>query len=405
MSYEKVSKYIILGAGPSGLAFAATLKRNGEDDFIIIDKEDSVGGLCRSIEVDGSPLDIGGGHFLDVNNKKVTDFLFSFHCKKEWNKFSRISKIETKYGVIDYPYESNIWQFPVDIQVEYLESISRSGSITNKSEPKVFSNWIQWKLGDKIANDYMLPYNKKIFSTDLDSLGTYWLHKLPNVSFKDVLRSCLDRKAFGSIPAHASFYYPKNGGYGVVWEKIGDYLKDNLFLNTSLQSLDINKLVVNNKFKAKYIINTIPWREVSKVSKISSDIDREIKTLTYSGIDVDYIANNEQSNAHWVYVPDENTTYHRKLIRSNFMENASGYWTETNSKRSIHNKENAKRFSNKYAYPINTINKPKSIRMILDYFSCNNIYGLGRWGKWEHTNSDVATSEAIDLASHFINKK
>jgi len=59
MSYEKVSKYIILGAGPSGLAFAATLKRNGEDDFIIIDKEDSVGGLCRSIEVDGSPLDIG----------------------------------------------------------------------------------------------------------------------------------------------------------------------------------------------------------------------------------------------------------------------------------------------------------------------------------------------------------
>ena len=182
-------------------------------------------------------------------------------------------------------------------------------------------------------------------------------------------------------------------------------MKDNLFLNTSLQSLDINKLVVNNKFKAKYIINTIPWREVSKVSKISSDIDREIKTLTYSGIDVDYIANNEQSNAHWVYVPDENTTYHRKLIRSNFMENASGYWTETNSKRSIHNKENAKRFSNKYAYPINTINKPKSIRMILDYFSCNNIYGLGRWGKWEHMNSDVATSEAIDLASHFINKK
>jgi len=35
----KKVKYIILGAGVSGLAFASTLKKKGEDDFIIIDKE------------------------------------------------------------------------------------------------------------------------------------------------------------------------------------------------------------------------------------------------------------------------------------------------------------------------------------------------------------------------------
>ena len=42
----KKIKYIILGAGVSGLVFAATLKRNNENNFIIIDKESSVGGLC-----------------------------------------------------------------------------------------------------------------------------------------------------------------------------------------------------------------------------------------------------------------------------------------------------------------------------------------------------------------------
>ena len=38
----KKVKYIILGAGVSGLAFAATLKRKNENNFIILDKESSL---------------------------------------------------------------------------------------------------------------------------------------------------------------------------------------------------------------------------------------------------------------------------------------------------------------------------------------------------------------------------
>ncbi len=60
------TKFLILGAGPSGLSFAESLLRNGESDFVLIEKEREPGGLCRSKEVDGAPLDICGGHFLDV---------------------------------------------------------------------------------------------------------------------------------------------------------------------------------------------------------------------------------------------------------------------------------------------------------------------------------------------------
>lgn len=45
---------------------------------------------------------------------------------------------------------------------------------------------------------------------DLDELGTYWLEKLPNVSFEETLRSCLEHKPYGTLPGHAQFYYPKN---------------------------------------------------------------------------------------------------------------------------------------------------------------------------------------------------
>ena len=70
--------YVILGAGPSGLAFAHMLLDAGKTSFVVIEAEDEAGGLCRSVEVDGAPLDIGGGHFLDVKNTRVTDFLFRF---------------------------------------------------------------------------------------------------------------------------------------------------------------------------------------------------------------------------------------------------------------------------------------------------------------------------------------
>ena len=76
-------KYLILGAGPAGLTAANCLRQKGEDSFLVLEKEAEAGGLCRSMDVDGSPLDIGGGHILDVRRPKVTEFLFQFMPEEE----------------------------------------------------------------------------------------------------------------------------------------------------------------------------------------------------------------------------------------------------------------------------------------------------------------------------------
>ena len=84
-------KYLVLGAGPAGLAFANRIKQRGENNFRVVEKEREAGGLCRSVEVDGSAFDIGGGHFLDVRRPKVNEFLFQFMPQDEWNLFERNS--------------------------------------------------------------------------------------------------------------------------------------------------------------------------------------------------------------------------------------------------------------------------------------------------------------------------
>lgn len=79
---EKVN-YLILGAGPSGLTLAHRLKEQGETSYLLLEKEEEAGGLCRSVCVDGNPLDLGGGHFLDVRRPNVTEFLFQFNRLSE----------------------------------------------------------------------------------------------------------------------------------------------------------------------------------------------------------------------------------------------------------------------------------------------------------------------------------
>ena len=135
-------KYLILGAGPAGLTLANRLKEMGEDSFFVLEKEEEAGGLCRSTMVDGTPFDIGGGHFLDVRRPKVNEFLFQFMPESEWNIFDRDSRIVVKGEEIGHPMEANIWQMSVDRQVEYLISISQAGCNRNEPMPTAFTEWI-----------------------------------------------------------------------------------------------------------------------------------------------------------------------------------------------------------------------------------------------------------------------
>ena len=258
-------KYLILGAGPSGLTLANRLKQMRETSFFVLEKEKEAGGLCRSTQVDGSPFDIGGGHFLDVRRPKVNEFLFQFMPEEEWEKFDRDSRIAVNGDVISHPIEANIWQMKLENQVEYLKSIAVAGCNLKEEMPQEFVSWIYWKLGDKIAENYMIPYNQKMFGEDLNQLGTYWLEKLPNVSFEETLLSCLTKKAYGEQPGHAQFFYPKKYGYGELWLRMAEEIKGQIKYDASVHAIDFDTNTVTTKegetYSADVIISTIPWME------------------------------------------------------------------------------------------------------------------------------------------------
>ena len=389
------AKYVIIGAGPAGLSFAATLKKSGEDSFVVLEKEQEAGGLCRSVICGGAPLDIGGGHVLDTHNKAALDFFFSFLPESEWELYDRSTKIAVGEHSINYPFESNLWQFPTETALDYLESIAAFLAARGQDQPERFMDWIYWNFGSKIAEDYMIPYNSKIWSCDLNELGVYWLDKLPNVSFRDVLRSCIDRAPSGTLPSHSKFYYPKQYGYGEVFLRIAESLKDHIHYGCAVNSIDSETLTVNGEYQAKVIVNTAPWHGFA--GSLPADVQAWVSMLKHAAIDIDYHSEPSLDKAsHWTYFADIALPYHRIIHRDNIIKGAAGHWTETNALRRTcpgvfhHEIE--------YAYPLPVLNKPFAIGSILEAMERRNIFGLGRWGEWEHMNSDIAVTRGIALA-------
>ncbi len=51
-----------------------------------------------------------------------------------------------------------------------------------------------------------------------------------------------------------------------------------------------------------------------------------------------------------------------------------------------------------WAYPLNTIGKNEAMAGLLAECAESRVFGLGRWGEWQHYNSDLVVEKALAMA-------
>lgn len=403
---------IIIGGGITGVTIGRLLQKKNKNNFLIIEKENEAGGLCRSKNINGHNLDIGGGHFLCTKYHDVYDFIFEHIPKSKFNFYQRVSKLELEESIIDYPVEANIWQLPIEKQIRYLISGIQSGEQLKRKEPKNYEEWINWKLGREIAKNYMIPYNKKIWGVSPKKMDIDWLYKIPRLNLEDIVEASLTKESKEKfLPSHAGFYYPKKGGFQVIFDSIYEKVKNKVLLGYQIKSIKRkdNYWIINGKIKAKRIINTAPWTALETALKPSDSLKKHFSNLKNNSIVVSLIEKKYQNNWHWLYVPDKNKKFHRLFYINNFSESSkkNGIYSETNIKRwkksnKVLGEKPIYEYVNKFAYPIPVINHAKSIKTILSFYEKKEMYGVGRWGQWQYFNSDVCIKEAMKLVNRLF---
>ena len=112
---ESKVKYLIIGAGITGLSFA----RKAKEDYLILEKEKTIGGYCRTIKKNGFIWDYSGHfyHFKDENMKK--DFIEKIKIQNLVFQ-KKNTKVLYKGKKINYPFQMNIHQLS---KKEFIECL------------------------------------------------------------------------------------------------------------------------------------------------------------------------------------------------------------------------------------------------------------------------------------------
>jgi protoporphyrinogen oxidase len=409
MSLQKTYEYIIIGAGITGLSAGRRLQQMGKDNFLILEGESEIGGLCRTVEIDGHVLDVGGGHVLHSRFPEVLDWIFAHIPKEEFNSFQTKVFIELEGHDIQFPLELHLWQLPTDLQIEYLHSYLTAAA--KEIQYENFESWIRNYLGDKIADNYMIPYNRKLWCMDISRLNTDWLIKIPATDIPLVLRSIIERNSnfTESVVSHRNFLYPKQGGFQTVVNRIANSVMDQVVLGLEVSSLRyLNKeqvWLVNETYRSEKIINTGPWTKLN-IELNDFDFDTEFKNLEHLS-DVISLWEREpySHDAHWKYIPSEDVEQHREFYIHNFAPHSKpgGVMTDINRVRWLQNDKKWRagkpiyEHENIYAYPLPTKNYKESMERILNYSRDFKLFGLGRWGQWQYFNSDQCIKQVLEF--------
>lgn len=405
-------EYIIIGAGITGVTLCKKFREAGITDILVLEADDRVGGLCKSEEIDGHQLDIGGGHFFHTKYPKVFEYVFSHLPEKEFRYYKRVSKIALEGTTIDYPVESNIWQLPLEQQIRYLISVVRNGESQNKPEPENYEEWVRWKLGDAICDNYMIPYNEKLWGVKLSEMDCDWLYKIPQVNVEEVLKYSLERQAdVNKFPAHIHFYYPEKGGFQKIVDALAEDEKEYIRLKTRVVSLEYqdNRWIINKELEAKHVVNTVPWNSLYNALGEPTELSADFAKIQFNRLMISLYEKEYDHDWHWRYIPDVEKTHHREFYIHNFAADSkeNGVYLESNLKRHLqqpleYDGKLIYEVPTEAAYPIPVIGHKAAIKNILEYYESKNLFGVGRWGQHQYQNADVSMYEAMKFVERQV---
>ena len=415
------TKYLIIGAGISGLTFANYIK----DNYIIIEKENEVGGYCRTIKKGDFIWDYAG-HFFHFNTEEFKNKFLSKISKNDIIYNEKCTKIIYKDKIIDFPFQTNIHELDKE---EFIDCLY---DLFNKEEKDKYDNFLDMlygKFGKSITEKFLKPYNEKLYAVDLkeldvDAMGRFF----PYANIKDIINNMKEHKVNSY---NNTFLYPKNGAgsfINILYEELD---KNKILLNTSITKIDEDQKIAylsnGNKVEYEYIINTIP---LNKFLLLFNNYNELQKKLSYNKVLVFNLGFNKKSEKftkeHWLYIPDKNINFYRCGFYNNILgqEKLSmyieiGYNKNDNITKEEIDKQLKLTLDNllklniidentKLEQYVSIIMDPayvhintettKEIDELKEKLSNNNIYTIGRYGAWIYNSMEDSMLKAKELA-------
>ncbi|MFC1623893.1 protoporphyrinogen/coproporphyrinogen oxidase [Candidatus Omnitrophota bacterium] len=428
---KKKDEVVILGAGLAGLSTAYHLKQG----YSLYEKEESPGGMARSIHRDGYTFDYDG-HLLHFRNEYTFSLLREF-LDGNLAPHKRSSWVYSKKSYTRYPFQANFYGLPKDVVRDCLMGLIKARVNSLKEENASngnFENWVKKTFGTGIAEHFMLPYNRKFWTLEPSELTCDWLDGfVPVPALEDIVTGAIssNTKPYGY---NSRFWYPVNGGISEVVEGFLGRI-NNLHLNKRAVTIDQHRreIVFEDGVIKRFrnLVVTVPLPELFKILvNIPAQIKEAFSVLKFTSIFIVNLGIKKEdiTDKHWVYYPEEDIVFYRTGFPSNFSmdvtpsKRSSIYAEISYSDRKKMDKEKAVvntvrdlktlgiirderevevslPIDIKYGYVVYDKNRKRAVHLIKDYLERFNIHSIGRYGSWRYMSMEDVILEGREMAS------
>lgn len=406
-------KYIVIGAGISGLSIAQLL--NKENEVVVLEKDSRPGGMIKCDRVDGSLFHRTGGHVFNTKREDVMQWFWSFFDKEgQFTKALRNSSVVMSDGkMVPYPIENHAYMLDHEDGEKIVADLVEMAK-SNSIEPSNFEEFLKGRFGNTLYELYFKPYNWKVWRRDLTKVPLSWLEgKLPMPTIAEIIFANMyhvEERQF----VHSSFYYPKHGGSQFLADSFAKGL--DIRYNTNVETIlkTAEGWEVNGEM-ADRVVFCGNIKQLPEILGNSVDINAymdAIDNLEYHGTTAVF-CEIEKNPYSWIYQPSMEYLSHRIICTGNFSKsnNADGKMTGTVeftddiSKEEIIEQLKRMPFTpkylshhyEKYTYPIQDKGTRSMIAALKRQLEPHGMYLCGRFAEWEYANMDVCMSYAMDL--------
>jgi len=215
------SNILVIGAGPAGIMCAHTLGEAGVP-ATVVEKEDTAGGLCRTLNFHGYLFDIGGHRFISKSSEVRR--IWRDVMGDELLHVKRLSRIFYQKRYFNYPLTCfntfcNLGAIESGLIIlSYLKE-----KFFRQSYDNTFEDWVTNYFGKRLFNIFFKTYTEKVWGVPCDSLSADWAkERINGLSLRVAIQKAILRNNKGTPKTLIEeFLYPRTGP-GAFYNRLKD---------------------------------------------------------------------------------------------------------------------------------------------------------------------------------------